>query len=105
MASTLHFFINALRVCTHSHGINCARIAGLNKEIIDRAKQISDAFDAKLQKKAVQCCSNTSMRVDDKPAGGCVERNKFYIKVAKALAEGDINVIKNIWGSGALEAH
>jgi len=91
-------------VCTHSHGINCARIAGLNKEIIDRAKQISDAFDAKLQKKAVQCCSNTSMRVDDKPGGGCVEKKKFYIKVAKALAEGDMNVIKNIWGSGALEA-
>lgn len=91
-------------VCSHSHGINCARIAGLNKEIIDRAKQISDAFDAKLQNKLVASCSKSSMRIDDKPGGGCDKKIELYRTVAKALAEGDINAIKNVWGSAALEA-
>jgi len=36
-------------VCSHSHGINCAKIAGLQPEIVDRAKEIATKFEQKME--------------------------------------------------------
>eukprot|EP00497_Spongosphaera_streptacantha_P003241 TRINITY_DN3891_c0_g1_i1.p1 TRINITY_DN3891_c0_g1~~TRINITY_DN3891_c0_g1_i1.p1 ORF type:complete len:263 (-),score=33.73 TRINITY_DN3891_c0_g1_i1:145-933(-) len=94
-------------VCSSSHGLNCAKMAGLSQAIIDRARKLSQAFERDME---LRHNSETGDVLDGNSAkilaGDTVhdevDAAELYKKLLAAIGSGDLSQVRQFHKSPEL---